>query len=105
MPARIWRLDRKHLVDVDVVVLKGDGAAGHVESPHSRSARADVGDCLVPVLFEVPDPMTQRKGIVLSQILHVANLESMVLKRGDDSADLVQFPVGEHVAIHESRSM
>ena len=95
------RLDREHLVQLDLVGLEAHPRAGHVQAPDPRGALADLGDALVPVVGEVLAPAGQRHRVVLAQVLLVAHLETGVLDLGDDPAGAGQLAVGEDVAVDE----
>ena len=76
--------------------------AGHVEPPDAGAARTDIGDRGVPVRLEVAHPLPEREVVVLAQALDVPHLEARSLHLRNHRADLVQFAVGEHVAVDEA---
>lgn len=84
-----WCFDCEDLVDVDVVGLEHECAAGHVELPDLRPTFTDFGNCGFPILFEIEHPPPECQRIVLPQVFQVPDLQSGVLKSGDDASDLV----------------
>src|SRR5436305_769493 len=80
-------LHAEHLVQLDRVALEAEPRPGHVERPHPRTLRPDLGDRLVPVGTEVGAPPGECPRVVLAEVLLVPHLETVVLHRGDDEAD------------------
>ncbi len=99
--AVLARFHAENLVHGDLVQLEGDDRSEDVQPPHPGPNRADEGDGLVPTGIQVVDPAPQREGIVLPQRLHVADLQVDGLHGRHHGGDVLQLPVGEHVAGRE----
>src|SRR5688572_16658710 len=66
----------QHVVELDLVALKAQPGAGHVEAPHPGGAFADLGDAGVPVVHEVLAPGSEGLGVVDPDVLLVLHLEA-----------------------------
>src|SRR5215467_7500229 len=99
--ARRVELDPEDLVQRDHVPLEPESRAGHVQPPHPRRARTDLGDRLVPVGVEVGAPPGQGEGVVLAQVLLVPDLEPRVVHSREQVPGAFQLTVGKHVPVDE----
>ena len=77
--AALVGLDRQHLVQLDPAPLEGEPRSGHVQAPHLRGGKPDLGDRVIPVLDEVGAPVAQRHRVVGAQVLLVQHLEAGIL--------------------------
>ena len=55
----------------------------------------------VEAFEEIVDPSAQREGVVLSQAFEVAHLEPVRLEQRHHRAHVMQFAIGENVALDE----
>src|SRR5690349_20911650 len=95
------RSDAQDLVELDPVELEAEPGSGHVEPPDPRRALADLGHRLVPVGVEVAAPARERLGVVLAEVLLVADLEAGVVHLRHQVTGPLQLAVGEDVAVDE----
>ena len=93
--------DCEHLVHLKASRFESERGARHVQVPDARPRAPRLGNRLVPRVFQILNPPTEREWVVLAQALEMTNLEAGRLDAGDDSADLLQLAVGEDVAVHE----
>jgi hypothetical protein len=93
--------DAEHLVQLDVVAVEAEPRACHVQPPDPGGALADLLDRLAPVRVQVRAPGRQGPGVVLAQVLLVADLEAGVVHERDQVAGSLQLAVGEDVPVDE----
>ena len=89
-------------MQLDAPLGEAQARSGQVQTPHSGPAFAHLGHRFVPVVVEVGSPGRARAGVMLPEVLLVANLEPVILEGRHDGADRLQFAIGKHVTVDES---
>jgi len=80
------------------------GGAGHVESPDSIGCFRDGLQGFAGVGFEASHPFLQGEGVVLAQILEVANLKADGLRDANGGVDGNELSIGKYILVNERRA-
>src|SRR5258707_58225 len=102
VPVRTYGED---LVDADPLMGEADRGAGEVDPPGAGPGQADQADGLVPVALEPVEPGPQRPYVVLTQGVHITDLEALFLQRPHRGGHRLQLAVGKDEAADEGRAL
>src|SRR5947208_10035695 len=95
------QLCQQRLVNGDVTALKPMGRAGNVKTPDAISYFVDQTERFSVMRFQAGEPMAQRERVMLSQILHVANLEPGRLCRTERDREWGDIAIRKNILLDE----
>jgi tetratricopeptide (TPR) repeat protein len=99
--AVLLQLDTKDLVELNSVAVEAQLRTSHVEPPDAGGAHADLLNRFLPVRVQVGAPGSERLGVMLAQVLLVADLETVVVHLADEPARALELAVGKDVTVDE----